>query len=98
MSSGGINIANRIVDGSPKPFAESYANIMVRIGLHTPFRRAMFFLGAVLAGQWLLQPKLLYSNGYARPWALLDKSNPEATILPWWIPPIAASLLGAFVL
>lgn len=69
------------------------------IGMGQPIVRAGVGFGLGWMGMSAIRPSFAYdSHGNPKPWQMLDPENPDAAVVPWWMPPLgAAALLGLFI-
>lgn len=60
------------------------------LGLRTPGMRAIA-VGAAVGGVLMLtKPTLMFTDGEARPWGIIDGSAKNGTPITWWVASIAA--------
>lgn len=75
-------------------------DIMLKIPFcSTPIGRTLVFGGAGAAFAYTVRPAMsFYPDGRPREWILVDRSNPEATLFPYWAYlVIPGALAGIFI-
>lgn len=93
-----IDKASGRVSGSGG-FLDGVERGLAGIGLGQPVVRLGVGFGLGWMAMAALRPSFAYdSAGNARPWQMLDQENPDAAVVPWWMPALGgAALLGLFI-
>jgi len=80
-------------------FERFFFSIGLMTGPNAPWYRFGFgaALGAIL--MWAVRPSFAFTDqGRARPWSIFAPTDPDSTMIPWWLLPVGlAFFFGVFV-
>lgn len=78
---------------------ERLESSLAGLGMGQPIVRAGVGFGLGWMGMAAWRPSFAYDvHGNPKPWQMLDPENPDAAVVPWWMPPLgAAAVLGLFI-
>lgn len=92
------NVTEALADRSIGALETSLDSIGLMRGDYAPSKR--FVLGAIIGGliTTQLRPNLMFTPEGPRAWSVMSPNDPEATLVPWWVPSILlGTLLGIFI-
>ena len=75
------------------PFESMFDSLGMMRGSTAPLKRTLFGFGLGAGVTYALKPAVSFTGQNPRPWVALKPDDPNATMVPWWMPGVATGFV-----